>query len=218
MRFSYQAPTPVVINVVNAANSKPGFLVPGSAASILGDRLIGKNITVMFDDSPARVLSANSTTRIDVQLPYNLAGRQYSLVVVNVDGSSSTPGLLVPIGVSAPAIYKGSILNSDNTSNNEKNGALAGSAIQVYATGLPVAGVYTGHIHDRVIDGENLLYVGPAPTLIGVQLVTMLVPADLPSITTGAAVCGGPNSDSLTCSENVDVTIVSQPAPGAARQ
>ena len=218
LRFAYQAPTPVVTNVVNAANLKPGFLIPGSAAAILGDRLAGNKITVMFDDSPARVLSSNSPNRLDVQVPYDLGRKQYSLVVVTIDGSSSTPGLLVPIGVSAPAIYKGSILNSDNTSNIALNGALAGSTIQVYATGLPVAGVYTGQIHDRIIDGDNLVYAGPAPTLIGVQLMKMIVPADLPSITTSVAVCGGLTVDSQTCSDNVDLTIIAAPTPTVARQ
>lgn len=218
LRLSYQAPTPVVINAVNAANLKPGFLIPGSAAAILGDRLLGSKVSVMFDNSPARVLSSNSASRLDVQIPYDLAGKEYALIVVTVDGSSSTPGLLVPIGVSAPAIYKGSILNSDNTGNNSSNGAAAGSTIQVYATGLPVAGVYTGQIHDRIIDGDNLVYAGPAPTLIGVQLVKMIVPADLPSITTAVAVCGGVTADTQTCSENADLTIIAAPAPASVQQ
>ena len=212
MRFAYQAPTPVVINVVNPANLKPGFLIPGSGAAILGDRLTGSKITVMFDDSPARVLGSLSGNRLDVQVPYDRAGKQYSLVVVTVDGSSSTPGLLVPIGSSAPAIYQGSILNADNTSNNALNGAVAGTRIQVYATGLPVAGIYTGQIHDQTIDGDNLVYAGPAPTLIGVQLMTMIIPADLPSITTGVAVCGGPTADTQTCSDKVNLTIIAAPA------
>ena len=211
MRYSYKAPTPVVINAVNAANLKPGFLIPGSAAAILGDRLSGRNISVTFDGSPARVLSSNSLTRLDVQVPYDQAGKQYALIIVTIDNSSSTPGLLVPIGVSAPAIYQGSILNADNTGNGPGNGALAGSTIQVYSTGLPVAGLFSGKIHDRTIDGGSLVYAGPAPTLIGVQLMSMIVPSDLPSLTTGVAVCGGVTADTVVCSDFVDLTIVGAP-------
>ena len=213
MRYSYKAPTPVVINAVNAANQKPGTLVPGSAASILGDRLLGNKITVTFDDTQARILSSNSTSRLDVQVPYDQVGKQYSLIVVNVDGSPSTPGLLVPIGPAAPAIYPGSVANSDLTSNNPRNPAVAGSTIQMYATGLPVGGVYTGKIHDRTIDGDNLVYAGPAPTLIGVHLFTMIVPADLPTITTGVAVCGGPTAETQTCSDFSDLSIIAVPQP-----
>jgi uncharacterized protein (TIGR03437 family) len=210
--YAYQAPTPVVINAVNPANLKPGILVPGSGAAILGDRLTGNNISVMFGNSPARILGSVSATRLDVQVPYDLGGQGSSLIVVTIDGSSSTPGLLIPIGTSAPAIFKGSILNADFTSNNSSNGALAGTPVQVYATGLPVAGVYSGHIHDRTIDGDALTYAGPAPSLIGVQLMTMIVPADLPSITTGVSVCGGLTVDTQACSDNVDLTIIAAPA------
>ena len=213
MRFAYKAPTPVVINAVNAANLKPGAVVPGSAITILGDRLLGSKVTVTFDEVPARVLSANSVTQLDVQVPYGIGGRQYSLVVVTVDGTSSTPGLLMPIAVSAPAIYKGSVLNADNTSNNARNPALAGSIISVYSTGLPVAGVYSGKIHDRAIDGANLVYAGPAPTLIGVQLLSMIVPPDLPTLTSGVAVCGGLTVDTQVCSDFVDLSILGLPQP-----
>jgi len=218
--YAYQAPTPVVINAVNAANLKPGFLIPGSQAAILGDRLVGSNISVMFDDTPARVLGSVSSSRLDVQVPYAVAGRETSLIKVTIDGSTSTPGLLVPIGISAPAIFKGAALNPDNTSNSPSNPIVAGGTIQVYATGLPVAGVYTGHIHDRTIDGNSIVYAGPAPTLIGIQLMQMIVPADLPSITTGMNVCGGLTDDTQECSGNADITILAAPLvtdnPGAS--
>jgi uncharacterized protein (TIGR03437 family) len=211
--YAFKAPTPVVINAVNAANLTPGILVPGSQAAILGDRLSGNKITVMFDNVPARVLGSVSANRLDVEIPYQLVGRQSSLIVVTIDGASSTPGLLIPIGDSAPGIYQNEIMNADNTFNSPSNGALAGSIIQVYATGLPVTGTYSGHIHDRTIDGDSLVYAGPAPTIIGVQLVQMVVPSDLPSITTGTAVCGGISADTQVCSENANLTIIAAPPP-----
>ena len=213
LNYAYQAPLPVVINAVNSANLKPGTLVPGSRAAIIGDRLSGSKITVMFDGSPARVLGSVSANRLDVQVPYDIADRQTSLIHVTIDGATSTPGLLIPIGVSAPAIFQGSILNADNTSNNSANGAAAGSVVQIYATGLPMSGVYTAHIHDRTIDFDSLVYAGPAPNLIGMQLIQMIVPADLPSMTTGTSVCGGPTVDTQTCSDDVDITIVAAPDP-----
>jgi hypothetical protein len=130
--------------------------------------------------------------------------------VVTIDGSSSTPGLLIPIGDSNPAIFQGSILNQDNSNNTPQNGAVSGTMIQVYATGLPVSGYYSGRIHNLVIQGDNLVYAGPAPSIIGVQLVQMIVPP-LPSMTTGTAVCGGPTQANQTCSAEANVTVITVP-------
>jgi uncharacterized protein (TIGR03437 family) len=208
--YVYQQPTPIVINAVNTANLVPGFLVPGSQAAILGSRLSGTNISVTFNGTPATVLSSVSDSRLDVQVPYTMASQQYALVVVTIDGSSSTPGLLIPIGVSNPAIFAGSILNQDNSNNTPQNGALSGTMIQVFATGLPVSGYYSGKIHNLVIQGDNLVYAGPAPNIIGVQLVQMIVPP-LPSMTTSTAVCGGPTQANQTCSPAVNVTVITVP-------
>lgn len=209
--LSSQGPTPVVINAVNPANMTPGILVPGSEAAILGGRLSGNNISVTFDDSPARVLSSVSDTQLNVQVPYNLAGQTSALIVVTIDGSSSTPGLRIPIGDSNPAIFAGQTLNQDNSINTPDNPALAGSTISVFATGLPVAGYFTGEIHDRVIDGDQLVYAGPSPTMIGVQMMQMIVPADLPALTTGVAVCGGSTQDNQPCSAFSTLTIAPVP-------
>jgi uncharacterized protein (TIGR03437 family) len=214
--YAYQAPTPVVINAVNPANMAPGILVPGSQAAILGSRLSGTNISVTFNTSSAHVLGSVSSNRLDVEVPYDLAGQTSALVIVTIDGASSTPGLLIPIGDSNPAIFPGSIVNQDYTGNNAQNGAMAGSTIQVYATGLPAAGYYSGRIHDRVIDGDNLVYAGPAPTLIGVQLMQMIVPVDLPSLTTGVAVCGGVTEDNQACSAFAGLTTIAGP-PAASK-
>jgi len=209
--YAYQAPTPVVINAVNPANMAPGILVPGSQAAILGSLLTGHNISVTFNGTPAQVLASVSALELVVQVPYNMSGQTSALIVVTIDGSSSTPGLLVPIGDSNPAIFPGSVLNEDNTGNSQSNGAAAGSTISIYATGLPSAGYYSGKIHDRTITGDQLVYAGVAPTLIGVQLVQMIVPPDLPSLNTGTAVCGGPTTDDMPCSAYANLTIVAAP-------
>ncbi|HEY3740370.1 MAG TPA: hypothetical protein VGL53_11020 [Bryobacteraceae bacterium] len=209
--LSSQGPTPVVINAVNPANMTPGVLVPGSQAAILGGRLSGNDISVTFNNSPARVLTSVSDQQLNVQIPYNMAGQTSALIVVTIDGSSSTPGLLVPIGDSNPAIFAGQILNQDNSVNTPDNPALAGSTISVYATGLPVAGYFSGRIHDRVIDGDQIVYAGPSPTSIGVQLVQMVVPADLPTLTSGTAVCGGTTQDNQPCSAFSTLSIVGAP-------
>ena len=208
MRLSFQTPPPVVTSAVNPANMRQQTLVPGSAVAILGNRLSGSKISVTFDGAPARLLENNSSTRLTVLVPDSVAGHQSSLVVVNVDGVSSTPGLKVPIAISAPVIFASLIQNSDSSHNSPDNPAVTGSTIQVLASGLPASGVYTGQIHDRVIDGTQMSYIGPAPGLIGVQMMAMVVPVDLPTMTTGVFVCGGASADAMTCSDSVDLTIV----------
>jgi hypothetical protein len=212
LRLSSQAPLPVLTSAVNPASMKAGSAaVPGSAFTILGDRLAGSKVAVTFDGIAAQVLGAASTNRIDVLVPDEVAGSTTSLVKVNVDGLLSNPGLTVPIAVAAPVIVPGSIVNADATTNSPQNGALGGTTIQFITNGLPATGVFTGQIHDRIIDGANLIYAGPAPSMPGFQLVIMNVPPDLPSMTTSVLVCGGASVDAMVCSEAMDITLIAVP-------
>ena len=214
MRLSFQAPAPVVTSAVNPANMKQQILVAGSAVALMGDRLSGGKISVTFDGGPARLLENNSNSRLNVLVPDSVAGKQFSQVVVTVDGIASTPGLKVPIGISAPVILGNLIQNAEASKNGPDNPAATGSTIQVFSIGLPAAGVYSAQLHDRVIDGTQMSYVGPAPGMVGVQMMAMTVPSDLPTMTTAVFVCGGAAADVMTCSEGVDLTIVaSQPDP-----
>ena len=143
LRLSYQAPLPVITSAVNPANMKTKSLVPGSAVALMGDRLTGGKVAVTFDGVPATVLNTVSKSRLDVQVPA-LDGKQSAIVVVTVDGLSSTPGLKVPLGVSAPVIFANTIRNSDSSNNGTDNAAVTGTEIQVLVSGLPRYGCVHG--------------------------------------------------------------------------
>jgi uncharacterized protein (TIGR03437 family) len=219
MRLTYLAPVPLVLNVVNDASGFGGFVVPGSRVDILGERLNGGgNISITFGGVPGLVLDTSSAQKLVVQTPFGIQDQDTVLIVLTVDGSNSN-GILIPVSESAPAIYGKLTQNSDGSLNTPVNGALTGSTISVFATGLPSMGtpIFMGRIADRSIDGDNLVYAGPAPGMIGVQLLEMIVPADLPAMTTGVTVCGGLTPDVVVCSEAADLFLVNPPAPAAVK-
>lgn len=181
-------PTPVSLPVIsrffNAASLATGPLTPGSLASVFGQNLSGTTLQVTFDGTPARVLFS-SGTQINLQVPEGLAGRSSSQMQVTVDGRPGAP-VQVLLAPSAPAIFPGAILNQDYSQNKASSPATTGTVIQIFLTGLPATGV-TGKIHDR--DNLTPYYAGPAPGFPGVQQVNLVVPADLPAMTTEVKVC-----------------------------
>jgi uncharacterized protein (TIGR03437 family) len=89
-------------------------------------------------------------------------------------------------------------VNQDGTVNSATNGAAPGSIIALWATGLSGTGTITGNI-----GGEGIAvpyYAGPAPGLIGVQQVNLMVPTDLAPGSTQVYVCGAAPSSGKVCS------------------
>jgi uncharacterized protein (TIGR03437 family) len=96
-------------------------------------------------------------------------------------------------------------LNQDYSGNGPANPAAPGSIIQIFATGLSGTGAITAKIADRTIDLPY--YAGPAPGLLGVQQVDLLLPADLTGATASVAVCGAVTPAQMVCSPAIQVTI-----------
>lgn len=175
---------PTIKSYFNAASLAAGPLTPGSLASVFGQSFSGTTLQVAFDGIAAKILFSNET-QINLQLPDALAGRTSAQMQITVDGRSSVP-VQVLLAPSAPAIFSGAILNQDYTQNKASSPAMVGSVIMIFLTGLPASGV-TGKIHDR--DNLTPYYAGPAPGFPGVQQVNLVVPADLPAMTTEVKVC-----------------------------
>jgi uncharacterized protein (TIGR03437 family) len=91
--------------------------------------------------------------------------------------------------------------------NTASNPAQVGSAVAIFATGLPVTqGAITARIHDREIATPE--YAGPAPTLTGVEQVNIRVPADLPPMTTEVVLCGlNATTGQRVCSPPARITL-----------
>jgi uncharacterized protein (TIGR03437 family) len=196
-------PSPAVTTIVNGASFMPGFVAPGSIATIFGTKFTGASVNVTFDGMPAKVLFAGDT-QLNVMIPMELGDRTSAKLVVTVDGLPSAPqGIsLAPF---APAIFKNGILNQDYSLNVAGSGARPGTVVQIFATGLAGNGTITAKIGDRVIEQPN--YGGPAPGLIGVQQVNVALPSDLTGPTANVSVCGGAKFTETVCSQAVQVML-----------
>ncbi|HLJ51590.1 MAG TPA: hypothetical protein VKU01_36540 [Bryobacteraceae bacterium] len=200
--FTVTVAGPSVASVVNSASLTEAPVVPGSLSTVWGAAFDGKSVTATFDGISANILFSN-TNQINLLVPTDIAGQKTTQLVVAVDGMSSA-ARTVPVINFQPAIFPGAILNQDYSVNSADNGADPGSVIQVFATGLSGSGTITGHIHDRDITAPY--YAGPAPTLLGVQQIDLVVPADLPAMTTSMYVCGT-DAAGTVCSSPAPLTL-----------
>ncbi|MGH9658968.1 MAG: hypothetical protein ACRD96_10525, partial [Bryobacteraceae bacterium] len=80
--------------------------------------------------------------------------------------------------------------------------------LQIFATGLlaPAPGAVTAKLHDRIL---SPLWAGVAPGFPGVHQVNILIPGDLPAMTTEVLVCGyaAANPGEPVCSFPVKVSL-----------
>lgn len=200
-------PSAIIRTITNPANRIPGPLVAGSLAAIEGDRLIGSKIEVFFNSVPGRIVSA-SNTELLVQVPLEMKDIPNANASVHVNGVASAPYYTYFVN-SAPAIFPNYVLNADGSINDESAPARAGKIVNIYGTGLPLSGVYTAQVHD--IGGLTPEYAGVAPGIIGMQLISVIVPEWLPTMTTDVRICGGPSAESQTCSPPRPIRIEAKP-------
>lgn len=200
-------PPPITVSSIgNAASPWPGAITPGSLATIKGTHFAGKSVAVTFDGLAATLLYT-SESQLNLLVPAELGLKAKSQMVITVDGVSSA-AQQVDLAPVAPAIFAGGILNENGTPNDVSSPARVGGFIAFWSTGLiPVAGqsTVTVTIHDR----ERLIpaYAGAAPGLPGVQQVNVLIPEDLPTMTTEVKVCGTSASGQQVCSLPLKLTI-----------
>jgi uncharacterized protein (TIGR03437 family) len=180
-----QVQPPEIRSVSNAADGNITLLVSGSLASVYGSRFSGSRVEVTFDGIAARILYRDDQ-QINIEVPASLGTRTSSQLLVTVDGRTSAPRT-VPVVLTAPAVFRGGVLNQDNTPNAAGNPALADSVIQIFLTGLPSSAI-TARIADREI--IRLQYAGAAPGLSGVQQVNLALPEDAAAGTVELRVCG----------------------------
>jgi uncharacterized protein (TIGR03437 family) len=156
---------------------------------------------VTFDGLNATILY-NDGAQINLVAPAALAGRSSAQLVVTVDGVSSATRL-VQVSAFSPAIFSRGILNQDYSVNDASHRADSGSVIQIFLTGLSGAGTVSARFHDR--DIFTPYYAGPAPGLLGVQQVNLVVPTGLGTITTTVSVCGTDAAGAKSCSSPTQV-------------
>lgn len=143
--------------VVNAASFAPGPLAPGEIGSVFGawlgprtgvaaalDLVTQKlplqlaGTTVTFD-GVAAPLFFSSYGQVTFQVPFELAGKTSSQMVVSVDGEVPATAT-VSLQDAAPGLFtldntRAVVLNQDSTVNGPQQPAAVGSIIQIFFTG-----------------------------------------------------------------------------------
>jgi len=225
-------PAPVIAAIGNAASYAVGAVSPGENIVIFGTNVgptplangtvtagafttIAGNTQVLFDGVAAPVLYA-SAGQTSVMVPYGVAGRATTTVVVSYLGVKSA-GVTFNVVATSPGIYTlnqsgtgpGAILNQDLlTVPTPSTPAPKGSAVSVYMTGEGLTignadGVIATSLKSPVANvtatvggvPAQVLYAGTSPGIVnGVMQVNVLIPAGAPSgnavpivITVGAA-------------------------------
>ncbi len=148
-------PQPFIIG--NAASGVGSQLAPGEIVSIKGSGLGPGNpvsftissltnpvlagVQVTFDGFSGTLLYVSST-QINVTVPYEIAGRTSTAVVVTYQGVPSA-AITQPVGLAALGLFtnnstgsgQASVLNQNYSYNTPATPALQGSYISLYATG-----------------------------------------------------------------------------------
>ena len=172
-------PKVVVESLRSAARPDSTAVAPGSLANVIGSHLKGTNVSVSFDGVAAKIVT-DGDDFITVQIPESLSAPQSSQLEVVVDGVKSN-SLAVQISELAPAIFPTGILNQDFSANSPSNPAAVGSTLQILATGLKNGAPLVVKFHDRTLTPTS---AGPAAGLVGISMVRITIPADLPAMTT----------------------------------
>ena len=206
---------PTVNATVNAASMQGGKVAPGELVTIFGTnlgpetpaglQLAGDSVattlsgTQVFFDNIAAPLIYASAGQVTAAVPFGVAGRSTTQVMVANDGQfSATPALTV--APSAPALFTsdasgsgpGAILNQDGTLNTAANPATRGSIVVLFLTGAgpmdpasPDGFVATNALASIAspvsvtIGGQpaRVLYAGSAPGLIaGIAQINAVIP------------------------------------------
>ncbi|MBZ5625458.1 MAG: hypothetical protein LAQ69_43195 [Acidobacteriia bacterium] len=236
---------PLVTSVNNAASYATGGVSPGENIVIFGtgigptqlaagtvtngvwDKVAG-NTQVLFDGVAAPVIYARADVT-SVMVPYGVAGRQSTTIVVTYQGVQSSP-LVYNVVQAAPGIYSqnqsgtgpGAILNQDNSVNGPANPAAKGSAVAVYMTGegqtnpastdgaLATALNHPQLVVSATVAGipANVEYSGSAPGIIyGVIQVNVRLPANTPTGPQPIVIRLGTSATAVSFSTQAGLTV-----------
>jgi len=203
---------PVLGPVLSGASFIQGAIAPGEIITLRGFELgtgglpVDLASTEVLINGKAAPLLYASPSQVNAIVPYEVAGQRAATVqVVYYDVGSQVWSL--PVAPAAPGIFtqdstgagQAAVLNQDNSVNGSSQPAARGTVIQIFATGIPVAGAVTGSITPAAAPGTTdpvsvsiggvtapIQYAGPAPgEVAGVIQVNAIVPDNAP---TGPAV------------------------------
>jgi uncharacterized protein (TIGR03437 family) len=181
--------------------------IPGVGAQLDARGLVAKQLagtSVTFDGMAAPLLYAGAN-QINAIVPFGVAGKTGTQIVVTVNGVSS-PADVEAVAVASPGIYSSDMsgtgqaaaLNQDGTVNSASNPAERGSVVSFWITG---AGLLNAAYEDGeivannpaglalpLVSGMEVRYAGQAPGMVaGVVQLNLVMPANLQPWVTSAA-------------------------------
>jgi uncharacterized protein (TIGR03437 family) len=210
-------PTVTPAGVVNGA-SYTSPVVAGGLAAIFGTNLASSTDVYMGALPFPTTLAGTSVEigghaaaeyfvssgQINVQIPWELAGRTHASLTVTTGAGTSSP-VTVNLAPYAPAL-SGAIINSDNTLNGPTNPTIPGGTVQISATDL---GPVTNQPADGAAPSSNTSSATTTAVTATIGgLAAVVTAADLCSTAPG---CGLPSSTYL-----VTVQVPAGVTPGLA--
>jgi len=180
----------------NAATFQQDALAPGSLVSLFGNNLNGA--TVQFDGIPAFVFY-NSSSQLNLQVPWELEGKSSTAVTVTANSITSAPQA-VAVGPADPGIFslgapqggQGAIVTLAGIVVDANSPAHAGDYLEIYANGLgpvnspPQSGAVAISSPPSKLIGNlvatiggvpaSVVFAGLAPGYIGLYQVNVQVP------------------------------------------
>lgn len=211
VRLIPAGPVFTTTSVVNSATYIHRAIAPGEIVSIFG-RDIGPvspqnatfagdpprlatsmNTLQVFFDGVAAPLFYASSDLVNVQVPFEVAGKNQTMMLVSYNGRAS-PWIPVEVAAADPGVYA-AINYDDGQRNAESTPADRGSVITIYGTGqgVVVPAVATGEgaspLHFSEVKDisvrvaglpARILFAGLAPPYAGLALINVEIPADAP--------------------------------------
>ena len=215
--------------VVNAATLQPGAIAPGQLITIGGERLGPRlgvaakpneatnrlatslaGTRILFDGIPGAVLFS-SVNQVNVQVPFEIAGKTSVKVIVEAAGFDPSTPVEVSVAQVSPGLFsidgvRAAALNQDSTLNAVTSPVAVGEIIQLFFTGqgLTTPRVETGELAPSVApfaqpDNEiaifiggvrsEVLFAGLLPGSVGLLQVNARIPATVapsPNVAVGA--------------------------------
>jgi uncharacterized protein (TIGR03437 family) len=166
--------------------------------------------SVLLDNVPLPLLSV-SGTQINAQIPWEMSG-SHTLTVKTANGSAAIPVFVHPV---APAVFADAAFHQDGERVSPSAPAQAGEVVSLYLTGLGLAAGparsgdpspalrVNAPVHVE-LNGHSIdcLAAALAPGMVGVNVVTFIIPPGLQGLLTLTVVA---NSDRRSNSITIPV-------------